>query len=347
MSLPEIKHNSENLFSEISNLIEESRKDVAVTVNAALTMLYWKVGKLINDEILQNQRADYGKQVVYSLTKKLTEQFGGGWSEQHLRHCLRSAEIIPQNIVSAVSRELSWTHIKLVMYLDDELKRQFYIEMCRMEKWSTRVLSDKINSMLYERTAISKKPQDTISKELKELHDQGNLSPEMVFRDPYFLNFLGLKDSYSEKDLEKAILNELEKFILEIGQGFTFVERQKRMVIDNEDYHLDLLFYHRKLKRLVAIDLKLGKFKASYKGQMELYLRYLEKFETEEGEKSPLGLILCSENSPEQIELLKLEESGIKVAEYMTELPSKKLLEKKLHTAIEMAKKQIESRSNE
>lgn len=168
----------------------------------------------------------------------------------------------------------------------------------------------------------------------------------MVFRDPYFLDFLGLKDTYSEKDLEKAILNELEKFILEIGQGFTFVDRQKRMTIDNEDYHLDLLFFHRKLKRLVAIDLKLGKFKASYKGQMELYLRYLEKYETEEGEESPIGLILCSEKSPEQIELLKLDESGIKVAEYMTELPSKKLLKQKLQKAIEMAKTQIENRSN-
>jgi predicted nuclease of restriction endonuclease-like (RecB) superfamily len=204
----------------------------------------------------------------------------------------------------------------------------------------------KRKNWFYERTAISKKPEKTISNDLKELRENDKLSLEMVFRDPYFLDFLGLKDTYSEKDLEKAILNELEKFILEIGQGFTFVERQKRMTIDNEDYHLDLLFFHRKLKRLVAIDLKLGKFKAAYKGQMELYLRYLEKHELEECEESPLGLILCSEKSPEQIELLKLEESGIKVAEYMTELPSKKLLEQKLRKAIEMAKTQIENRSS-
>jgi predicted nuclease of restriction endonuclease-like (RecB) superfamily len=341
----EIKQKSEFLFSEISNLIEESRKAVAVSVNSAITVLYWEIGKKINDEILNNQRGDYGKQIISSLANSLTEQFGKGWSEQHLRHCLRSAETIHQELVSVVSRELSWTHIKTIMYLDSEIKREFYIEMCRIEKWSTRDLSDKINSMLFERTAISKKPEETISNELKELREKGKLSPDMVFRDPYFLDFLGLKDSFSEKDLEKAILNELEKFILEIGQGFTFVERQKRMIIDNEDCHLDLLIYHRKLKRLVAIDLKLGKFKASYKGQMELYLRYLEKYDKEEGEDTPVGLILCSEKSPEQIELLKIEESGIKVAEYMTELPSKKLLETKLRNAIIIAKSQIENRN--
>ena len=343
----DVKHNSEVLFSEISDLIEESRKQVAVTVNAALTMLYWKVGKLINDEILLNQRADYGEQIVGNLSHKLYVTYGKGWGIKQIRHCLHTAETFPdEQIVYALSRQLTWTHLRIISYINGELKREFYIEMCRIEKWSTRVLAEKINSMLYERTAISKKPEITISQELKDLRENDKLSPEMVFRDPYFLDFLGLKDSYSEKDLERAILNELERFILEIGQGFTFVERQKRMVIDNEDYHLDLLFYHRKLKRLVAIDLKLGKFKASYKGQMELYLRYLEKYEIEEGENSPLGLILCSENSPEQIELLKLDESGINVAEYMTELPPKKLLEKKLNNAIELAKSQM-GNSNE
>ena len=347
MSKTTIKHLENSLFSEIKNMIEESRRHVAVTVNAAITMLYWNIGKKIKEEVLDNQRAGYAKQIISSLAKNLTELYGKGWSEQHLRHCLRSAETIPEGILSALRRELSWTHIKIIMYIDSDIKREFYIEMCRLEKWSTRTLSEKINSMLFERTAISKKPEETISRELKELRDEGKLSPEMVFRDPYFLDFLGLKDAFSEKDLEQAILNELEKFILEIGQGFTFVERQKRMVIDNEDHHLDLLFYHRKLKRLVAIDLKLGKFNASYKGQMELYLRFLDKHEKIEGEESPLGLILCSEKSPEQIELLKLEESGIKVAEYLTQLPSKKLLEKKIAYAIEVAKSQIEKHDNE
>lgn len=348
MPAPVNQLKNEVLFSQIKQLIEESRKSVAVTVNVALATLYWNIGKRINEEILKNQRADYGKQVVSNLSKQLTIQFGKGWSEQHLRHCLHTAEIIPnEQILSAVSRQLSWTHIKTIIYIDDEIKRQFYFELCRIERWSTRVLRDKIDSMLFERTAISKQPEDTIKRDIQELADSNKLTPDLVFRDPYFLDFLGLKDSYSEKDLENAILNEVEKFILEIGQGFSFVERQKQLIIDNEDYYIDLLFYHRKLKRLVAIDLKLGKFKASYKGQMELYLRYLEKYEKEEGEETPLGLILCSEKSPEQIELLKLDDSGIKIAEYMTELPPRKLLEEKLYNAIELAKSQIEIRSNE
>jgi predicted nuclease of restriction endonuclease-like (RecB) superfamily len=229
------------------------------------------------------------------------------------------------------------------MYLKNDLQRKFYIEMCALEKWSTRKLKERIDSMLFERTAISKKPDNLIKEELEKLKDSEELSPDLVFRDPYVLDFLGLKDTYSEKDLEASILRELENFILELGQGFSFIERQKRMAIDGEDFKLDLLFYHRKLRRLVAIDLKLGKFKAAYKAQMELYLRWLEKNEMQEGEKTPVGLILCAEGNKEQIELLQLHKSGIKVAEYLTELPSKKVLQQKLHQAIEISKKRIEN----
>ena len=198
--------------------------------------------------------------------------------------------------------------------------------------------------MLYERTAISKKPGQLIKQEIKDLREQDTLTPDLVFRDPYFLNFLGLKNTFSEKNLEDAILRELENFILELGQGFSFIERQKRMIIDGEDFKLDLLFYHRKLKRLVVIDLKLGKFKATYKAQMELYLRWLEKHEMQAGEEIPIGLILCTEGNKEQIELLQLDKAGIKIAEYLTELPSKKLLQQKLHQALEISKRQIENK---
>jgi len=335
--------NKNNLFSEIKLLIEEARQMVAVAVNAATTILYWNIGRRVNNEILENKRAEYGKEVVKTLSLELTQEFGKGWSEQHLRHCLRFAETFPdKEILYALSRQLSWTHFRTVIYLDDELKREFYIQMTRIENWNTRTLNEKIDSMLFERTAISKKPEELIKKDLKELREENKLSPDLVFRDPYFLNFLGLEDNYSEKSLEEAILRELEKFILELGQGFTFVERQKRMLIDGDSFKLDLLFYHRKLKRLVAIDLKLDRFKAQYKGQMELYLRYLEKFETEKGEDSPIGLILCAEGSKEQIELLQLEESGIRVAEYLVELPPKELLQKKLHKVIELERKRLQ-----
>ena len=334
--------NINNLFSEVKKLIEEARQTVAVAVNATTTVLYWNIGERINREVLGNKRAEYGKEVVKSLSRNLTEEYGKGWSEKQLRHCLRFAETFPnKEILYALSRQLSWTHFHTIMYLKDEIRREFYIEMAKLENWNTRTLDEKIDSMLFERTAISKKPDELIKHELKELREENKLSPDLVFRDPYFLNFLGLEDRYSKKTLENAILRELEKFILELGQGFTFVERQKRMLIDGDSFKLDLLFYHRKLKRLVAIDLKLDRFKAKYKGQMELYLRYLEKYETEQSEDTPIGLILCAEGSKEQIELLQLEESGIRVAEYLVELPSKELLKKKLHKVIELEKKRL------
>jgi predicted nuclease of restriction endonuclease-like (RecB) superfamily len=222
-----------NLFADIKHLIENAKKDVAVTVNSATTVLYWNVGMHINKGILNSKRAEYGKEVIKSLSKKLTVEYGKGWSEKQLRHCLRFAETFPKKeIVYALSRQLSWTHFRTIMYLKDELRREFYIEMTKLENWNTRTLNEKIDSMLFERTAISKKPDELIKHELNELREENKLSPDLVFRDPYFLNFLGLEDRYSEKTLEDAILRELEKFILELGQGFTFVERQKRMLID-------------------------------------------------------------------------------------------------------------------
>ncbi len=227
------------------------------------------------------------------------------------------------------------------MYLDDELKRSFYIEMCKLEKWSSRTLQDRINSMLYERTAISKKPEDTIRNDLKLLEKEQKLNPDLVFRDPYFLDFLGLSDTYSEKDLEDAILIELQRFIIELGNDFAFLARQKRISIDNRDYYIDLLFYHRRLKSLIAIDLKIGEFEAGFKGQMELYLNYLEKYENVEGERSPIGLILCAGKNNEHIELMQLDKSNIRVAEYLTLLPSQKVLQEKLRRAIEIAQNKI------
>ena len=340
--MTKIIQNVGGLFVEIKSLIEEAKQRIAVSFNSTTTVLNWNIGSRINSVILNEKRAIYGKEVIKTLSKKLTEEFGRGWSEKQLRHCLRFAETFKdKEIVYALSRELSWTHFRSIMYLKDNLKREFYIEMVRLEKWNTRTLQDKIDSMLFERTAISKKPDELIKSELKKLREENILSPELVFRNPYFLNFLGLEDRFSEKSLEDAILRELEKFILELGQGFTFVERQKKMLIDGDSFSLDLLFYHRKLKRLIAIELKLGKFKAQYKGQMELYLRYLEKFEVEVGEKTPIGLILCSGGSTEQIELLKLEKSGVRVAEYLVELPPKELLQKKLHKVIELERERL------
>jgi len=339
-----VKKNS--LFGDIKTLIEQSKQQLSVAVNSAMTTLYWQIGNRIKTDILQNKRAEYGKEVIKQLADNLTKQYGKGWGEKHLRHCLRFAEVFPDaHIVSALRRQLTWTHIKTVLYIEDDLKRTFYIELCKLERWSTRILEERINSMLYERTAISKKPEETVKHDLELLKNEQKLTPDLVFRDPYFLDFLGLRDKYSEKDLETAIIVELQNFIIELGSDFAFMDRQKRISVDNEDYYLDLLFYHRRLRSLIAIELKLGNFEAAYKGQMELYLRWLDKNMKLDDENSPIGLILCAGKSEEHIELLQLENSNIKVADYLTQLPDKKLLEQKFRAAIEIAKQRLEAKN--
>lgn len=334
---------SDQLLSDLRTLIAETRQDVARSVNSALVMLYWNVGQRIRQDILKERRAEYGREIVVTLSRQLVEEFGNGFSRPNLFRMVRFAEVFPeQEIVSTVSRQLSWSHFVEIIPLEDDLQRDFYAEMCRIERWSVRTLRQKIAGMLYERTALSKKPEELAKKELATLREEDRLTPDLVFRDPYFLDFLGLKDTYSEKDLEAAILRELESFILEIGVGFTFVARQKRITVDHVDYYLDMLFFHRKLRRLVAIELKLDKFKAEHKGQMELYLRWLEKYEKQAGEESPIGLILCADKSDEHVELLQLSKSGIRVAAYLTELPPRELLRQKLHEAIKLAKARLE-----
>ncbi len=337
---------SASLFQDLRSLIIEARQDVARQVNSALVLLYWRVGKRIHQDILREKRAEYGEQILCGVSEKLVHEFGAGFSEKNLWRMVQFAEVFPnEQIVVTLSRQLGWSHFVAIVPLDDDLKRDFYAEMCRVERWSVRALRQKISGMLFERTALSKKPVELAKQELIKLRDEDKLTPDLVFRDPYFLDFLGLKDTYSEKDLETAILRELEAFILELGTGFSFVARQKRITVDDEDYHLDLLFYHRKLRRLVAIDLKLGKFQAADKGQMELYLRWLEKYEQQPEEGSPVGLILCASKSEEQIKLLQLDKSGIRVAAYLTELPPRKLLQRKLHEAILLARARLEGKN--
>lgn len=331
--------NNERIFDEIKGFINQSRNQLAVAVNSSITLLYWQIGNRINQEILKEKRAEYGKQIVSNLASKLEKEYGTGWSKRHLHHCLKFAEIFPdKKIVNTLCTQLSWSHLRLIASVEDDIKRTFYIEMCKIEKWSIRSFRERINSMLYERTSISKKTELTIKNELQNLKENQIITPDLVFRDPYFLDFLGLKDTYSEKDLENSIIVELQRFITELGSDFVFLARQKRLIIDNRDYYIDLLFYHRRLKSLIVIDLKIGEFDASHKGEMELYLNYLEKHEKVEGENSPLGLILCTGKNPEHIELLQLDKFNIKIADYFTILPSKEILLDKLHKAIEIAK---------
>lgn len=327
------------LFDDVCKIIDGSRYRIASTVNAEICLMNWNIGKRIKEDVLKNQRAEYGKEIVKNLAISLTKKYGKGWSDRKLLHCIRSAYTFNENeIVYAVRIQLTWTHLRSLMFIDDELKRKFYLEMTRIEHWDTRTLDKKIDSLFYERTALSRKPEELIKIELQNLQENSVLSPDVVFRSSYFLDALGLEDFYSEKELENAILINLQSFIKELGNDFAFLERQKRITIDAVDYKIDLLFFHRALKRLVVIDLKLGKFKPEHEGQMLLYLRYLNKNERKEGEESPIGLILCSEGNTEHIEYLMLEESSIKVAQYFTQLPDKKILKEKLQKAIAIAR---------
>lgn len=336
------------LVADLRRMIEETRAAVAATVNAGLTMLYWQVGRRIGQEILKGERAEYGKKILPTLSAKLTPNYGRGFAEKSLRRMIQFATVFPEEqIVVSLMRQLSWTHFLALIPLKAPLQRDFYTEMCRVEQWSTRTLRKKIDSMLYERTAISRKPEEVARAELDALRDEDRMTPDLVFRDPYFLDFLGLQDRYLEKNLEDAILREMENFLLELGSGFAFLARQKRIQIDDDDFYIDLLFFHRPLKRLIVIELKLGDFKAAYKGQMELYLRWLDKHERQPGEEAPLGIILCAGKKHEQIELLELDKASIHVAEYLTALPSKEVLQQKLHVAIERSHKRLENRGAE
>lgn len=334
----DMKLQNANLYQVISTLIEKVKKNVAQQVNSSLVMLYWEIGQELHQEVLKEQRAEYGDQVIKQLAKELAIQYGQGFNARSLFRMTRFARFYPdRESIIKLSTQLSWSHFIELITLEDVLKRQFYTEMCRLGHWSVRELRKKLDGMLYERTAVSRQPELVVEQDLNNLQKQNVLTEDLVFRDPYILDFLKLPSNYSEADLESAIIDELSKFLQELGMDFCFVARQKRIIIDNEDFYIDLLMYHRGLRRLIVIDLKLGKFQAGYKGQMELYLRWLDKYERKPNEEQPLGLILCAEKQKEHIELLELSKSGIHVAQYLTELPDRNVLEEKLQQAIRIA----------
>jgi predicted nuclease of restriction endonuclease-like (RecB) superfamily len=336
------------LTRDLETLILSCRATVAAQVNSALVMLYWMVGKRLADELLgEDGRAAYGKRVVEETGAVLAARHGRGFEAKNLRRMMGFADAFPdQEIVATLSRKLAWSHFKEILPLKDANARAWYARTAGDQRWSVRHLRQRIEAKDYERTALSTLRQGQPESALLAApeDDPAALSPALVFKDPYLLDFLGLPPGYNERDLETAILRELERFILELGNGFAFVERQKRLILDGEDFYLDLLFFHRRLRRLVAVELKLGRFHASHKGQMELYLRWLDKHERQPGEEAPIGLILCAESSHEQVELLELHRDGIMVAEYWTDLPPKAELEKRLHQALIEARERLAAR---
>jgi predicted nuclease of restriction endonuclease-like (RecB) superfamily len=329
---------SKMLLDNIITQIESAKSHVALYTNSAVVMLYWNVGKLLNNEILNNNRAEYGEQILPQLAEELTLLYGNGFDRPNLSRMVKFSKLYSQEICVTLSQQLSWSHIIKLISIEDELKRDFYAEMCRLERWSVRTLRQKIDNMLFERTAIAKKPESVITLEIEKLKAGDLNNPDLYLQDPYILSFLKAKTISSESDLEQAILDELQLFIQELGSDFCFIARQKRMSTENNDRYLDLLFFHRGMCRLIAIELKMTSFQPEHAGQMEWYLKWLDKYERKNNEEKPLGIIICAGKDQEDIELLELDKNGIHVAGYLTELPQKDLIEHKLRQAIILAR---------
>ena len=336
--------NEAALLGDLRTLVQSARQRIATAAYSTQTLLCWHMGRRLASEHLQGGRAAYGKQILVTVSRELTVDYGRGFSHTELTRMVQFAQAFPDEaIVVTLSQQLSWSHFHALLPIKDPLARDFYAEMCRIERWDVRTLRRKIGGMLFQRTALSKRPTSVISAEISKLRD-GQMSPDTVFRDPYLLDLLGLKGAYSERDLESAILREIEGVLLELGTGFAFVARQKRMSVGKDDFHLDLLFFHRHLRRLIAVELKLESFQPAHVGQMELYLRWLDKHERAPGEEAPIGLILCAAADAEQVELLQLDAKSIRVSEYLTALPPLPMLRERLHQAMEHAREQAARR---
>ncbi|MFH1513089.1 MAG: PDDEXK nuclease domain-containing protein [Bacillota bacterium] len=324
------------LFERVAAIIEKRKTRAGIFANCEVTLMYWEIGRFVNNVVLGDKRAEYGKKILATLSRQLTEKYGNSFELSKLHRMMQFAELFPNaEIVATLSQHLSWSHFKEILPLKPEDVRMYYAKDVAERNYGIRELRHQIARKAYERREIAN----------THLSEQSAV-PFNMFKDPYLLDSLGLKDNFLEADLEKAILAELEAFILEFGHGFTFVERQKHMIIDGDDIVLDLLFFNRILKRLVVVELKVGRFKAAYKGQMELYLKWLNRYERQPGEDAPIGIILCASANRETVELLEMDKAGIAVAEYWTALPPKKLFESKIRAIHTEMKERLERRKS-
>jgi predicted nuclease of restriction endonuclease-like (RecB) superfamily len=330
---------SSTLHQEIRKLIHQAREHVAREYNSTQVLLNWMIGKRIDEEFFDSQRATYGDKVLENIANQLSLEYGRGYGKINLSRMLKLSRLFPtREIVSTLSKQLSWSHFVMVCAIDEPLKRDFYTEMCRIQHWSVRDFKRQMDGMLYERTVISKEPEVVIQSSIDALRKNDSVSSNLVFKDPYFISFIGSSNYKSERDLEDLILDNIVEFLQELGDDFCFVSRQKRMSTGKKDRYLDLLFFNRRLRRLIALDLKLNNFDPAYKGQMEWYLNWLDKNARLPFEEKPLGIILCAGKDQDDIEYLKMDQSGIHVAQYINELPSQEILEQKFHQAIESAR---------
>ena len=337
------------LYQDIRQRVERARAQVLTQVNQALVLTYWHVGKAIKTRVLQGERAAYGAGVLRQLAERLKRDYGSGFSLSGLTRMAKFFDCLPDEpIVATLSQQLSWSHFVELIKIDDPTRRAFYTELCVEARWPVRTQRERIDGLLFERTAIARQPEAAIRQELALLREgegsAAGASPALFLKDPYLLDFLDLKDGFTEKDLEAAILAELERFILELGSDFAFMGRQKRIQVGGHDYVIDLLFFHRRLRRLVLIELKLGEFRPEHKGQVELYLKWLARYEQQPGENAPIAIILCSDKDAEVVELMDLEKDQIHVAEYWLQLPPQEVLRERLRRALVEARARLERR---
>ena len=324
------------LFARVSEIIETRKSRAGAYANREVTLMYWEVGQYISSVVLNGERAEYGKRILATLSQQLVATYGKNFEYTKLTRMVKFAELFTDvEILATLSQELSWSHFIEILPLKSEEARLYYANDSAARHLGVRELRRQIALKAYERREIA-------NAQLSET----SAMPFNVFKDPYLLDILGLKENFLEADLEKAILVELENFILEFGHGFAFVDRQKRMTMDGDDFRLDLLFYHRTLKRLVAIELKIGRFKPQYMGQMRFYLKWLDRYERQPDENAPIGIILCTTASRDQIELLELDKEGIAVAEYWTALPPKAEFERKIKEILHEAQERLTRRKS-
>ncbi|MBE0416747.1 MAG: DUF1016 domain-containing protein [Coriobacteriia bacterium] len=307
------------LFGDVADLIDRARARAASAVNTELVMLYWSIGKRVREDVLGGERAEYGSQVVKRLAQRLTERYGRGYGWRNLVRMAKFAELYPElEILSPLATKLTWTNIAELLTISEQPKRDFYLAMCGHEGWTKRTLRERVSSKLYERTVAARGSAEGVEADIAALTVKGATGQAIVFRDPYILDFLDLPPRHSESQLEQAILDEVERFMLELGTGFTFVARQKRIIVDGKDYHLDLLFYHRGTRCLVAVELKTRDLEPADFGQMALYLRWLDRYERLPDEEPPVGIILCARKGAQQVELLGLDSGEVRAAQYLT-----------------------------
>ena len=332
-----IPRDLESVYGNIKKILDDARSEAMRTVNFAMVRAYWEIGRIIVEEEQNGkERAEYGRALIEELSKRLTADYGRGFTTTNLWY-MRQFYLTFTNL-HALRGELTWTHYRLLLKVEEEKARSFYMLEAISNNWSTRELERQISSLLYERIALSREKE-----EVKELSTRGQIiqKPDDIIKDPYVLEFLGIEEGkrYLEKDMEKALISRLQDFLLELGKGFSFVTRQKRITINGDHFYIDLVFYNYMLKCFVLIDLKVGKLSHQDIGQMDFYVRYFEKEIKPEGDNPTIGLILCADKNDMMAKYTLLEGSKqIFASRYKLYLPS----EEELRAELERERKMLE-----